>query len=1192
MKMSASGWQFWIDRGGTFTDVIGCDPDGGLHSVKVLSDGGPYYPEAALEGMRRLLVEHGIDEVTSSYISSVRMGTTVATNALLERQGAKVGLVITSGFEDALLIGDQSRPDLFALHIERTPPLYMSRLGVDERINARGEVITKLTPSTQEHIHTTLKRWRDEGVESLAIVLMHSTINPHHEQIIAQIAREIGWTQLYLSHEISPRPRLIPRGLTTLLDAYLTPPLQRYISRLTQRLRGIPLHFMTSAGGLVAASKFSGIQAILSGPAGGVIGAVDIAKSHGFTRCVGFDMGGTSADVFYWDGVYQRSQDSVIGGYRVQVPMLRIHTIASGGGSVISLESGRLKVGPRSAGSSPGPACYGVGGPVTLTDANLILGRLDPAHLPQVFGTSGHEPLSIERAFEALAQLCGSDERDAVMTLAHNAIQIADEQMAQAIREISIAEGHDLRGCALIAFGGAGGQHACGVADVLGISEIVIHPLAGALSAWGVGRAPLLEIAERGCDEPLFHYDDQHQNFRFSELETRARDGLRDTLDGVDLPISSARSLSVGIGYSEAKFELNAAPLEVMRTELRAQYYRRFGYHIPDEAQPRVTRLQVIARAHESHSKIHHDHPASQEHTASHQHTSKGQLDTLSGPLLIPERLGTVYLASDWGAQRLADQALLLTRAEIKTGDHKKCNLTPSLHSRALMTDAAEVELFHNRFMSIAREMGAALQQSAQSVNIRERLDYSCAIFNHEGELIAHAPHIPVHLGSMGAAVKAAQTRWPDLAEGDVVVLNSPQAGGTHLPDVTVISKVGSYAWLAARGHHADIGGITSGSMPAHSQRLIEEGVILDGPLLRGGQLLEHDVRERLASGPYPARHPEQNLNDLRAQLAAVRYGTNALRALAKAEGEVKLQRVMRSVLDQSERLLRAKLSEIQPMMVINSLDQGLRIQVQIKCIYDAQGRPCLSVDFRGTSPATAANRNAPPAIAASALLYVIRLWLGDQVPLNEGVMGAVALHLPPNSLLSPPSNAAVVAGNVETSQAIVDTLLEAFKLQAHSQGTMNNLTLGWSQGSYYETLCGGSGAGPGYHGCDGVQTHMTNSRLTDPEVFEHQLPALIECFRFRTGSGGDGKWRGGEGVERIILALEPLEASILSSRRSTAPRGLEGGLDGAQGQNEIQHVQDETWRLLTGDEVITLLPQDRLRILTPGGGGWGLVDG
>ena len=1167
-------WQFWIDRGGTFTDVIGRDPQGDLHSVKVLSEGGTLYPEAALEGMRQLLSRQGVEHVTHEHVSAIRMGTTVATNALLERRGAQVGLVITTGFEDALLIGDQSRPDLFALSVERTPPLYTATLGVEERLNAQGDVLTPLTFDTERSISETLKRWRAEGVESLAVVLLHSVANPEHELRIAEIARSVGWTQIYLSHEISPRPRLIPRGLTTLLDAYLTPPLQRYISALTERLTEIPLHFMTSAGGLVSASRFSGVQAILSGPAGGVIGAVEAARQHRFDRCVGFDMGGTSADVFYWDGAYQRSHDHQIGGYRVQLPMLRIHTIASGGGSVISLQQGRLKVGPRSAGSSPGPACYGRGGPATLTDANLILGRLDPSHLPQVFGSSGCEPLNRELAFAALSELCGSSEPEEIMTLAHNAVQIADEQMAQAIREISIAEGHDLRGCALIAFGGAGGQHACGVAEALGISEVLVHPLAGALSAWGVGQAPLLELAEQGCDEPLSRYDVRHQETSFSRLETQASHGLNETLMGVNLPRSSQRSLSVKVGHGAATFDLSTAPLPVMRTELETLYMQRFGYPLPQDTPLRVTRLQVICRAHIS--------PGYTRHPDIHDADLDQPDRSYVGPTLIPEPLGTVYLRSRWSAQRRSDQSLALIWRADRSSAH------PEETREVKLTTSAEVELFHNRFMSIAREMGAALQQSAQSVNIRERLDYSCAVFDHQGKLIAHAPHIPVHLGSMGAAVKAARARWPDLAEDDVIVLNSPQSGGTHLPDVTVISRVGSYAWLAARGHHADVGGITSGSMPAHSRALSEEGVILDGMLLSEGRFLERELRERLAHGDHPARHPDQNLNDLRAQLAALRYGARALRVLAAEEGAGQLRRVMGAVLDQGEQLMRAKVSEVNPRVVTNILDQGLQIQVHISSALDAQGRPHLVVDFQNTSPSTDTNRNAPPAISASALLYVIRLWLGDQLPLNEGVMGAVELRLPLGSLLSPPLSAAVVAGNVETSQAIVDTLLEALRLQAHSQGTMNNLTLGWAHGSYYETLCGGSGAGPGYHGCDGVQTHMTNSRLTDPEVFEHQIPALIDRFRFRVGSGGLGKWRGGEGVERIIVALAPLEASLLSSRRETAPRGMDGGMPGAPGQNLIRRAQETKWRPLGGDEVFILNPGDRLKVLTPGGGGWG----
>jgi 5-oxoprolinase (ATP-hydrolysing) len=1175
-----SKWRFWIDRGGTFTDVIGLDPDDKLHSLKLLSDGGENYQEAAIEGIKVLLNTHDGTTLSRDHVSAIRMGTTVATNALLERKGVKVGCLVTAGFEDALVIGDQSRPKLFSLAISRSKPLYDCIFGVKERVSNEGDILIGF--NEQSHVRQILQGWMESGVESIAICLLHSLSNPRHELMLAEIAGEIGFKHIYSSHTVSPSPRWVVRSNTTLLEAYLTPVLQRYIDSVDARIQSIPLHFMSSTGGLVSSRSFSGKDAILSGPAGGVIGAVEVAKSHGFSRCIGFDMGGTSADVFYWDGRYQRTEDTEIAGIKVQIPMLRVHTIASGGGSVISLEHGRLRVGPMSAGSRPGPACYGQGGPATLTDANLVLGRLNPKDLPCTFGQTGTEPLCIDHAFKALGELIGQYDHESIKGLAQDAIKIADEQMAQAIRQISIAEGHSLHDCPLIAFGGAGGQFACGVASSLGINHIVVHPLAGVLSAWGIGQAPFITLKQTHCHWRLQDIQMADLDLLFQSLECQAIQELKLELPD-DLIISCERNLKIRVGQSETLFEVNYDSIELIEISILTMFKRRFGYRLEPSSELWIIQAQVVAK-----SELDR---ALRDQGDSNNVSAHGE-EYKQGPYLVAERLGTVFVASNWEGYTSDTGRLMLKRIK----DSNTSRLSADEEERS----AALVELFHNRFMSIAKEMGTALQQSAQSVNIRERLDYSCAIFSESGELVAHAPHIPVHLGSMGAAVRAVISQWAHLADHDMVVINSPIMGGTHLPDITVVCRIGELAWLAARGHHTDIGGLTPGSMPAHSHTLMEEGVILDGFLLKNGRFLENDLRRRLIDHTYPARYVEQNINDLRAQVAALQHGRLALNRLIAQEGRKRIRSIMQVILKQGERALREKLPQLVPQSVINRLDDDQQIAVRVSVIDNIQSKhrsnktkdqlsqPTLCFDFEGTSEVSLGNRNTPPSITSSAILYVLRLWLGDAVPLNEGVMRAVMIKLPSNSLLSPLPNSAVVAGNVETSQALVDTLLVALQLQAHGQGTMNNLTLGWKTGSYYETLCGGTGAGQNYHGCNAIHCHMTNSRLTDPEVFERNVPMLINHFFIRTESGGKGAWRGGEGVNRLLTAQETISISILSSRRVTRAQGLAGGKSGASGENRLKRKGDNEWTVLNGNISLTLQAGDQLCILTPGGGGYG----
>ena len=1186
----AGGWQFWIDRGGTFTDVVARTPDGTLCSSKLLSDGGRHYDDAAIEGIRRQLHVATGAPLPLDRIAAVRMGTTVATNALLERKGARVGLLITAGFEDLLSIGDQSRPDLFALKIQRPTPLEQCRHGVVERIDAAGRVETPLQTAG---LVTLLQQWRDSGIDSLAVVLLHSSRNPCHELAIAALARPLAFQYIALSHQVSPLPKCVVRGQTTVLDAYLTPPLQRYVQTLQRQLGDVQLQFMTSSGGLAEPARFTGSEAVLSGPAGGVIGAVQACRDLGRTRCIGFDMGGTSTDVFHWGGTLERCGEALIAGLRIQKPMLDINTVASGGGSVISWREGRLRVGPHSAGSNPGPACYGLGGPATITDANLLVGHLCPTQLPSCFGPGADARLDPAAAACAFGQLLrqapsgaisadeDADEETALLHLARDALRIANEQMAQAIRAISIARGQDTRDSLLVAFGGAGGQHACEVAELLGISEIHLHPCAGVLSAWGIGQARLLTLVEKSTDLKLLDFCLPAQQQAFTALEALARERLGDA--DLSLLLSVERRLWCRHGRGEAEFSLRPAAPEAMVRQVQALHHERFGYRLEGVETLRVCRLQLSL----SRPEVADAPPAD---------AAVAEQGVLEGPALIPATHGTVVVRSGWASTPCRHGGQLLRRRDGKPrevpaghGDRPTRATAAKPFSGAVgpgragrTNRAVLLELFQNRFMAVAREMGSALRESAQSLNIRERLDYSCALFDPSGRLVAHAPHIPVHLGSMGSAVRAAIALVGNLPEGDALVLNSPARGGTHLPDVTVIARAGTLGWVAARGHHVDIGGITPGSMPAGSTTLQDEGVVLDGWLVRNGVFLEADLRARLNRGRHPSRHPELNLMDLLAQLAAVRRGVAELHGLALREGDSRVKEAMAALLRLGRDGLLRRLHSLSSGQVRHRLDGGLTLALAIRPSADH-----LTLDFSGTSAQCPGNRNAPPAITHSAVLYVLRCLLGDGVPLNEGVMEPVTLVLPPGSLLDPSAGAAVVAGNVETSQAVVDLLMAGFGLQACSQGTMNNLTLGSCRGTYYETLCGGSGAGPGYGGCGGVHSHMTNSRLTDPEVLEAAMPLRLEGFGLRAGSGGDGTWRGGDGVERCLRALQPLTLSLLSSRRETAPEGLAGGGNGRCGDNAVQR-RDGPWQRLAGDVQLCLAAGDRLRLRTPGGGGYG----
>lgn len=1172
-KATSAQWRFWIDRGGTFTDVIGLSPQGELHQSKVFSASLDLHAQSESSVMGMLQIFDQVGEKVSirdlpERVSEVRVGTTVATNALLERRGAPVGLLITQGFRDLLYIGDQTRPDLFALKIERPLPLYQKVFEVEERLSATGEVIAPLERSP---LYTCLERWKGEGIESLAVVLLHSTLNPVHELEVEKIAQELDFQWVTLSHRSAPLPRAVTRGNTTVLDAYLNPPLHDYIDRLSDLLRGVPLRLMTSSGGLVSPERMSGSSALLSGPAGGVIGAIEAINPLDVNRCVGLDIGGTSADVFFWEGSLERSRETTVSGLKVQLPTLKIHTVASGGGSIISLQGGQLRVGPRSAGSDPGPACYGRGGPATLTDANLILGRITPEALPPIFGPTGAALLDLNASYIAMRRLLSeSGSSGNLEDFALDITRIAEEEMAQAIRQITLAKGKTLEGATLVAFGGAGGQHACAVADLLGIKSILIHASAGLLSAWGIGHAPIIKIVQQSIDLRLDHEIDQQVTAMIDGLKSSAiRTIVNESQERGDLKLTSL--VHAQLGRSEASFEIEWQGAERSLELLRGEHEARFGYPPPLEQFWRLNLLRVVGEL---------------RLTKPRQVKRDQERVQRIGPALLPEPHGAIYVHQGWSARAL-DQGGWLIEKRLSLPEASSAGPL-EMPKTETSSEFAELAVFQNRLMAIAEEMGIALQQSAQSVNIRERLDYSCALFTEEGELIAHAPHIPVHLGSMSSAVQAARRRWPHLREGDVVILNSPMEGGTHLPDVTVMTALAGVGWLAARGHHADVGGITSGSMPASSRSLAEEGVILDGFLLRDGRFEEASLRARLNQEPWPARHPQQNLDDLRAQLAALSHGQKSLMTLVKQEGKSRVISVMARLLDVGERSARQLLPQIRSASICRELDDGSKLSVSVSTLAEGAEPATVLIDFTGTSATSPHNRNAPPSVTRSAVLYVLRLLLGPNVPLNDGLLRAVRIELPAGSLLSPPPEAAVVAGNVETSQAIVDILLEVFALQANSQGTMNNLTLGTPTQSYYETICGGTGAGFNYHGESGVHSHMTNSRLTDPEVFEALLPLRLVEFSLRSGSAGRGLWRGGEGVKRVFLAEDHVDVSIVSSRRLTQPQGLEGGEAGASGENWLQRAGERDLQSLSGDVTLQLSRGDLLFIYTPGGGGYG----
>ncbi len=1199
MTDAAGRWDFWIDRGGTFTDVVGRAPDGALHPLKLLSDNPGAYDDAAIEGIARLL--GGLDP---SRIGTVKMGTTVATNALLERKGDRTALLITRGFRDALRIAYQARPDIFAKEIVLPEQLYERVIEVDERLRADGSVEA---PLDAEALRPVLDELRADGLDAVAIVLMHAWVNPAHERALAELVRGAGFGQVSVSHEVSPLIKLVGRGDTTVVDAYLSPILRRYVARVADALGATPageagptLQFMMSSGGMTAAEMFQGKDAILSGPAGGVVGMVETARAAGFDRVIGFDMGGTSTDVAHCAGAYERAFDTEVAGVRIRAPMMRIHTVAAGGGSILHAQPGRFRVGPDSAGADPGPAAYRRGGPLTVTDANVMLGKLQPDLFPAIFGPAQDQPLdrdTVAARFAEIAEAEGKTPEE----VAEGFLQIAVENMAGAIKKISVQRGYDVTKYLLNSFGGAGGQHACLVADALGMGAVLIHPLSGLLSAYGIGLARVSASRQQGLVQALASENAQGVADALAALQDEVRaemaaQGVTDwtpahvlhlRYDGTDTPL-------------QVPFD---GDLDAARTAFEAAHKAQFGFTSP-EAVVVVEAVEVEGTEARPEAPDDSSEGAPARDAASDQRRrvfSGGRWhdaavfrreglrpgDRMRGPALIIEPNQTVVVEPGWTAELTAQDQLLMTRHEAASRD------------RAIGTTQADpilLEVFNNLFMNIAEQMGVALQNTAHSVNIKERLDFSCAVFDAAGALVANAPHMPVHLGSMDRSVETVIRLNRDPRPGDVFALNAPYNGGTHLPDITVVSPVfdddGARVlfWVAARGHHADVGGTAPGSMTPLATTVDEEGVLIDNfRLVAEGRFREGALRRVLTDHPHPARNPDQNVADLKAQVAACERGAAELRRIVGEFGLDVVQAYMGHVQDNAAEEVRRLLGRLQDCSYDYPTDTGQVIRVAIRVNHKDR---TAEVDFTGTSEALANNFNAPEPVTRAAVLYCFRVMVEAPIPMNAGCLRPIRIIVPKGSMLAPEYPRAVVAGNVETSQHVTNAIFGALESVSNSQGTMNNLTFGNDRYQYYETICSGSPAGRmndgrGFDGTAGVHVHMTNSRLTDPEVLELRFPVLLEEFALRPGSGGQGAFRAGDGTTRTLRFLERMDCAILSSHRDRPPQGVAGGGAGEPGRTEVRRRDGRVERLAACDQTV-LEPGEAVTIITPTAGGFG----
>ncbi|PTM94484.1 hydantoinase B/oxoprolinase family protein [Streptomyces sp. VMFN-G11Ma] len=1189
-----ASWQFWVDRGGTFTDIVARHPDGRLLTHKLLSENPARYSDAAVAGVRELL--GGSQEP----IEAVRMGTTVATNALLERKGERTVLVVTRGFRDALRIAYQNRPHIFARRIDLPELLHERVVEVDERIAADGTV---LRAPDLDALAGSLREAYDDGIRAVAVVCMHSHLHPAHEQAVGELAARLGFTQISLSSEVSPLMKLVPRGDTAVVDAYLSPVLRRYVQRVADELQGVRLMFMQSNGGLAEAGQFRGKDAILSGPAGGIVGMARMSQLAGFDRVIGFDMGGTSTDVSHFAGEYERVFTTQIAGVRLRAPMLDIHTVAAGGGSVLHFDGTRYRVGPDSAGADPGPACYRGGGPLAVTDANVMLGRIQPAHFPKVFGPEGDQPLDadlVRERFTALAheiRTSTGDDRTPEQ-VAEGYLQIAVANIANAVKRISVQKGHDVTRYALTTFGGAGGQHACKVADSLGIRTVLVPPMAGVLSALGIGLADTTAMREQSVEAPLEPASMPAVLKTADDLEGAARGELL----AEDVPedrIRITRRAQLRYDGTDTALTVELTEPDTMRHVFEERHRATYSFTLDRPIVVEALSVEATGITQPPDLSVLAPYEAAREggpsapesvrlHTGGtwrdvplHRREDLPPGDTVTGPAIITEASATTVVDDGWQAVARDDGHLVMERTAITESSDLGTEADPVL-----------LEVFNNLFMSIAEQMGARLESTAQSVNIKERLDFSCALFDPDGNLVANAPHIPVHLGSMGTSVKEViRRRGTSMRPGDTYAVNDPYHGGTHLPDVTVITPVFDTEgdrilfYVASRGHHAEIGGIAPGSMPANSRTIEEEGILFDNWLLaEDGRFREEETLRLLTEAPYPSRNPGTNLADLRAQIAANRKGVDEVARMIENFGLDVVQAYMRHVQDNAEEAVRRVIDALDDGEYAYETDSGAVIRVRVRVHRENRS---ATIDFSGTSPQLTSNFNAPFAVVNAAVLYVFRTLVADDIPLNDGCLRPLDIVVPPGSMLAPQPPAAVVAGNVETSQAITGALYAALGVQAEGSGTMNNVTFGNERYQYYETVASGSGAGEGFPGAPVVQTHMTNSRLTDPEVLEWRLPVRLDEFAVRHGSGGSGHWPGGDGAVRRIRFLEPMTVSTLSQHRRVRPYGMAGGEPGALGANRVERA-DGTVTALGGSDSADVGPGDVLVIETPGGGGYG----
>ena len=1149
-------WQFWIDRGGTFTDIVAKKPDGKIIIDKLLSENSDAYKDAAVEGIRRILELKKDDKIPTDIISSVKMGTTVATNALLERKGDRTLLLITKGFGDLLRIGYQNRPLLFDLNIKLPELLYERVVEVSERLNEKGEVVTKLN---EEEVRNSLIKAKSDGINSVAIAFMHSYINPDHENKIEQIAKEENFNQISVSHKVSPLIKLVGRGDTTVVDAYLSPILRRYVNQVSEELKdtkSTQLMFMQSNGGLTDANLFQGKDALLSGPAGGVVSMTQTGKQAGFNKLIGFDMGGTSTDVCHFAGEFERSFETELAGVRIRAPMMQINTVAAGGGSILSYKDGRFQVGPESAGAIPGPASYGRGGPLTVTDCNVLLGKLNPDFFPKVFGKTGDQPLNFEivkKKFLDLSDIISKEKNEPMMDIfkmAEGFLKIAVENMANAIKKISIQKGYDVTNYMLNCFGGAGGQHACNVADSLGISNVMIHPYAGVLSAYGMGLAEIRSIREGHFEKNITNILDAENLIEI--LSSQAKKDLNDQ-DISDASIILLKNAFLHYKGSHQNLEIKFDTPENMRKSFEQEHKKRFGFFVQDrEIFIEMLTVEAVGKKTENYDFLNPNTSTTKANPIAFKkmYVNGSEINTpiykrdeliigqnISGPAIIVEATGTNIIDDGWSGTLDKHYNLILSRVEEK-------KLQKGIGTSV---DVVMLEVFNNLFMNIAEQMGATLANTAYSVNIKERLDFSCALFNNEGSLVANAPHVPVHLGSMSEAIKTVvRLNKDNIYPDDVFVLNAPFNGGTHLPDVTVITPVFDkngkeiIFFVASRGHHADIGGKTPGSGPPDSKHIEEEGVLIDNfKLFDKGIFREQEMRKILSSGKYPCRNVEHNMADLAAQVAANKTGINEINSMIDQFGIETVHAYMNHVQDNAEESIRNAIVNLKQGEYEYELDNGEFIRVNVKI--DKENREAI-IDFTGTAPKNPFNYNAPMAVCYAVILYVFRTLVGNNIPLNEGCFKPIKIIIPNNSMINAKYPSAVIAGNTEVSQLTCNALFGALGVIAGSQATMNNFIWGNEKIQNYETICGGTGAGPNFHGTSAIQTHMTNTRSTDPEVLETRFPVRLEEFSIRKNSGGKGKFNGGDGVTRKLRFLEPMTVTTLCSHRKIKPFGLNGG--------------------------------------------------